>query len=278
MEKRVLLAVGLSVAVLIGFNWFFSPIKRPTPAATSGSAAAPSATSPSTPAAAEVERETAPAAAPAAPAAQTLVGDTVDRPIVVENAAVRATFSTRGGVLTSWRLKHYARERRAAGARSRERAGRIDETLHAGHRRQGCERRARPGAVQAERRSLDATGAPATLTLEFSDASGLSARKEFSFSPGKPYEVIFSAEVNRGGTALASDDCLGPRTRHRPRLERDDLLAVAAAALLPQWQGQPRRVRRHRRSTRRSRAASASAASTITTSSPRSSRRGSRCV
>ena len=30
MEKRVLLAVGLSVAVLIGFNALFPPVKRPT--------------------------------------------------------------------------------------------------------------------------------------------------------------------------------------------------------------------------------------------------------
>ena len=112
MEKRVLLAVGLSVAVLIGFNILFPPVKRPTPAATSAPGAAagtPPAASATAPAATEVERSVAPAsAAPPAPAAQTLVGDTAERQIVVENEAVRATFSTRGGVLTSWLLKHYA--------------------------------------------------------------------------------------------------------------------------------------------------------------------------
>ena len=53
---------------------------------------------------------------------------------------------------TSWRLKHYARERRAARTGSRECARRIDEALHA--RRptiRRVERRARPGALQAER-------------------------------------------------------------------------------------------------------------------------------
>ena len=58
--------------------------------------------------------------------------------------------------------------------------------------------------------SLDAKAAPATLTLEFRDASGLSARKEFSFSPQKPYEVTLSTDVSRGGTALVPTIAWGP--------------------------------------------------------------------
>ena len=154
MEKRVLLAVGLSVAVLIGFNILFPPVKRPTPAATSAPGAAagtPPAAGATAPAATEVERSVAPAsAAPAAPAAQTLVGDTAERQIVVENEVVRATFSTRGGVLTSWLLKHYAENGAPLELVPARCAAGIDEALHADHRRPGRECRARAGAVQTE--------------------------------------------------------------------------------------------------------------------------------
>jgi YidC/Oxa1 family membrane protein insertase len=216
MEKRVILAVGLSVAVLLGFNWLFPPVKRPTPAATSfpGTAAAPSATNPSTPAATEVERGSTPATAapapPATPAAQTLVGDTEAREIVFENEAVRATFSTRGGVLTSWRLKHYAEngaplELIPANAPAASTKPFTLVTDDQGVNGVLAEALFKPSAT-----SLDATGAPATLTLEFRDASGLSARKEFSFTPEKPYEMIFSANVSRGGTPLHPTIAWGP--------------------------------------------------------------------
>ena len=51
-----------------------------------------------------------PAPSPAAPveSAPSLVGETAPRDIVVENDDVRVTFSTRGAVITSWRLKRYA--------------------------------------------------------------------------------------------------------------------------------------------------------------------------
>jgi len=192
MEKRVLLAVGLSVAVLIGFNILNPPVKRPTPAATSapGAAAGTAPAAGATAAATEVERSVAPAIpAPAAPAAQTLVGDTTERQIVVENEAVRATFSTRGGVLTSWLLKNYAEkgaplELVPASAPPGSTKPFTLITDDAGVNAALAQALFKPSAT-----SLDAKAAPATLTLEFSDASGLSARKEFSFSPQKPYEV-----------------------------------------------------------------------------------------
>ena len=214
MEKRVLLAVGLSVAVLIGFNILNPPVKRPTPAATSAPGAAagtPPAAGATAAPATEVERGVAPApAAPAAPAAQTLVGDTVERQIVVENEAVRATFSTRGGVLTSWLLKHYAEKGAplelvptSAPPGSTKPFTLI--TDDAGVNAALAQALFKPSAA-----SLDAKAAPATLTLEFSDASGLSARKEFSFSPQKPYEVTLSTAVSRGGTALVPTIAWGP--------------------------------------------------------------------
>src|SRR5687768_5700128 len=105
MEKRVFLAVALSVAVLLGFNALFPPPKPPAPApvvATSPEQAA----APASPAAAPAGAATPPAPAPVE-AAPSLVGETAEREIVVENDAIRVAFSTRGAVVTSWRLKHY---------------------------------------------------------------------------------------------------------------------------------------------------------------------------
>jgi YidC/Oxa1 family membrane protein insertase len=217
MEKRVLLAVGLSVAVLIGFNALFPPVKPPSPAtagAPGGSAAVPATGAPGTPAPTELERTGSPAAlapaAPAAPAAQTLVGDSAEHAIVVENDAVRATFSSRGGVLTSWRVKHYAENGApldllpaAAPAGSQKPFTLLtdDQAVNASL----AQALFKPSAS-----SLDVTSAPATLTFEYRDASGLSARKVFKFSPEKPYEIDFTAEITHGGTALVPTIAWGP--------------------------------------------------------------------
>jgi YidC/Oxa1 family membrane protein insertase len=210
MEKRVFLAVGLSVAVLLAWTLVFPPPKRPDATTTTvPPTAAPTAKpAPGT----ELERPgAAPAATtPAPPAAQTLVGDAAEHQIVVENDAVRATFSTRGGVLTSWRLKHYAEngaplelvpEKAPANASRPFTLVTDDQAVNATL----AQALFKPSAD-----TLNVTSAPATLTFEYRDASGLSARKEFSFSPEKPYEVIFAADVNRGGTALVPTVAWGP--------------------------------------------------------------------
>src|SRR5215203_2675823 len=209
MEKRVFLAVGLSVAVLLGWTVLFPPPKRP----------APGAAAPQTTAAPQNQQSggsalerPAPVAlpSPAAPPAQTLVGDSTERQIVFENEAVRATFSTRGGVLTSWRLKHYAENgapldlvpNKAPADAARPFTLLTDD--------QGVNASLAQALFKPSAEAVNATSAPATLTLEYRDASGLSARKEFSFSPERPYELIFSADVSRGGAALVPTVAWGP--------------------------------------------------------------------
>jgi YidC/Oxa1 family membrane protein insertase len=54
------------------------------------------------------------------------------------------------------------------------------------------------------------TSAPATLTFEYQDASGLTARKEFSFVPTSPYVITFSASVTQGGRELVPTVQWGP--------------------------------------------------------------------
>src|SRR5215831_8722574 len=128
MERRVLIAVLLSFLVLYVYQVLVPtpPEQKPAQAsktATVPNASAPAASNPApsvqgTPAATgatppAATGATAPAAAgttpPGAVASPEQAGvETVpSRDIAVDNAAVHAVFSTRGGVLKSWQLKKY---------------------------------------------------------------------------------------------------------------------------------------------------------------------------
>ena len=105
MEKRVLLAVVLSFVVLYGYQALFPPPKpQPKPAVSTGQGAAGTpAAKPTTP-----TGTTAEAPPPSGtPSAAAVVADTEERDITFDNEAVTAVFTTRGGVLKSWRLKKY---------------------------------------------------------------------------------------------------------------------------------------------------------------------------
>ena len=210
MEKRVFLAVALSVAVLLGFNYLFQPPKRPGPAQPSASSQArPAEPTPAAPveAPSPAASTTASAAVEAAPS---LVGESVEREVVVENDAVRATFSTRGAVITSWRLKRYAENGQPLDL--------VPHNVPPGH--------AKPFALTTDdpavnavldkalfkpsTDSLNTAGAPGTLIFEYRDASGLSVTKEFSFVPDHPYDITFSARVSKAGAALHPTIAWGP--------------------------------------------------------------------
>ena len=117
MERRVLVAVFLSFLVLYGYQTFVLPPPTPpqaqqelvSPAEPSRGAPDPQVTPPSTaqatPAPESVPTDE-PTAMPAAPAA-VLIGDEVEREIVVETGTVEATLSNRGGRILHWRLKTY---------------------------------------------------------------------------------------------------------------------------------------------------------------------------
>ncbi len=206
MEKRVLLAVVLSFIVLYGYQAMFPPPPpRPQPAA--------AGTSPQPATQAEpVERAPADAAAAAAsPAAEPLVADAAEREIVAENDSVRAVFSTRGGVLKSWQLKRYSTvtgtpldlvpEKTPAGS-PRPFTLTLDDAA--------VTRTLGQALYKPSADSLNTGAGPATLTFEYRDASGLSARKTFAFTPEQPYQILFTAEVSTAAGALEPAVTWGP--------------------------------------------------------------------
>ncbi len=207
MEKRVLLAVVLSFVVLYGYQALFPPPKPAPPGA--------QPSKPATPAQRSTPGPAAPAPPPvettSAPAAETLVTDAAEREIVVENASVRAVFTTRGAVLKSWRLKKY------------QDAGRAPLEIVPQDLPQGSLRpltltvddaRVSTTLAQALFRPsserLDVNGRPSTLSFEYADATGLSAKKHFAFDPRSPYLVQVTAAVNQGSSTLVPTIHWGP--------------------------------------------------------------------
>jgi YidC/Oxa1 family membrane protein insertase len=199
MERRVLIAVLLSFVVLYAYQFVFPPPPEPKPtvATTGQQTAAPAKPDPKA-------QGNAPPAVPTtaeASGAQTplVVPQQSGRDIPVDSPAISAVFTTRGGALKSWRLKHY-----------RDESGQPLE-LVATHAPPGAplpftlatddERVSETLASAVYTASAEAVaiaGGVQTLQFELKDPSGVTARKTFRFDPAQPYTIGISAEVLRG--------------------------------------------------------------------------------
>ena len=209
MEKRVLLAVVLSFAVLAAYQAMFPPPKPPAfqnPPKPAASASGPASAAPSTVGPTD---ERAPATAPVEVPRATVAAEN-EQDIVVESPSVKAVFTTRGGTLKSWRLKKY-----------RDSAGQpleIVPTSVANAVRPftlstddpAVSALLRDSLFKSSAASLDTGSAPGTLTFEYRDDAGLVATKQFSFTPDHPYDIRFTAVVTRGGAPIKVTINQGP--------------------------------------------------------------------
>ena len=210
MEKRVLQAVLLSLAVLLLYQNFLAPRRTPqqqaAPAAQQGSA---STTSPATVPPASSGQPTAATAtsgAPASPAAQSALPASLapagGARIVVESDEFRAEFSSRGAVLLSWTLKHYPGSQGRpldllpvatnVNARPAFALTTTDE---------GTNNTLAQANFTSNVNTLDLRGTGGrTLRFEYADPSGLRAVKLFTFERDRqPFLMGFSAQVLRNG-------------------------------------------------------------------------------
>ncbi|MBW8712920.1 MAG: membrane protein insertase YidC, partial [Acidobacteria bacterium] len=201
MEKRVLIAVVLSFVVLYAYQVMYPPPK-PVPGKPADASAAQNSPSTVPPSAAPTAEKPAPLP-PTLPAAAPLVADSVERDIPLETPAVSAVFTTRGGALKSWRLKKYQNG-------SRQPLELIPHTVPADTARPFTLAVGDPQIDATLARALfkpsadqvTATAGAATLTFEYTDAGGLTARKAFAFSSELPYVIDFSAAVTQSGKPL----------------------------------------------------------------------------
>jgi YidC/Oxa1 family membrane protein insertase len=214
MEKRVLLAVVLSFVVLYGYQALFpppAPPRRPTPAASTSPSPQPA------PAVSGEQRSQTPQKAEAppveakAPTPEALVHGIAEIDIPIHSADVEAVFSNRGGVLKHWRLKRYL-----------DSSGKPLDLVPTA----APPDKLKPFALSVGDPAIDDTLAKAlfkftgltdadppggdTLIFEYSDASGLTARKEFKVRYAHPYVIEFSTSVTKNGAQLTPTIQWGP--------------------------------------------------------------------
>lgn len=200
MEKRVLQAVLLSLAVLLLYQQFFAPRRPPQPSGQQV-AATETAASSGQPVAA-----TGSGGEPASAAAQAALPDVIAAAggprVVVESDEFRAEFSTRGAVLLSWTLKRYPGSHGHAldllpvatnvpvrPAFSLTTSDEVVTNTLAG------------ATFTPSATALDLRGTGSrTLRFDYTDPSGLRATKQFTFErDGQPFLMGFSAQVVSNG-------------------------------------------------------------------------------
>ena len=203
-ERRLLLAVALSLLVLTAYQLLFPPAPpRPTPAPSPAAVApapaegSPAALSPAAPASPSP-------AAPAVPA----VADDRERRVEMELPGHAVAFTNRGARLVSWQLLEFKDRRgrpeemvqtfpdgpRPLDVETGDAA--VDERLRRGLFRPGSER------VVAD------AGRVAELTFEFAEGD-LQARKSFAFDPASGLLAV-RASVRRAGAAMPVRVVWGP--------------------------------------------------------------------
>jgi YidC/Oxa1 family membrane protein insertase len=217
-EKRLLLAVFLAFLVLYGYQVLVvqpATTRAREKAAAAAAAAPPQAateapgaragTAPGQPAPGQpAGQPAAGAASMSAPApAAPLVAEQAERDIVVDTKTVRAVFTNRGARLKSWQLKSYLNLQKSpqelvATYLPADRALpfdlRLDDAAASATLKTALFQASATGAIDVAR-------GPETLVFDYKDASGLSARKEFTFEPGG-YVVRVSVDVQAGGRSL----------------------------------------------------------------------------
>ena len=201
MERRLLLAIVLTFAVLTAYQWLV-PMSQPAPTApVTGPTATPATPqSPAGPPASATPA--APAAEPSA-AIETVQADTAERTITVENGVVRAVFSNRGATLVAWELLNYMGPdgkpvdlvpHDVPANQPKPFSLKLDDASK-------TTRLNRALFATSSGQSLDAVAGPVSIAFEYQDAAGLHARKQFTMKP-RSYEVTASIEVTDAGRAV----------------------------------------------------------------------------
>jgi len=213
MEQRVLLAIVLSFVVLYGYQAIYPPPEPAKPAPAAQAPAAPQGVTPGGAAASATPGATAADTTPVEQAAlpAPVVGDTVERDVTFENGSVRAIFSTRGGVIKSWCLKKYLNAaNEPLELVPQDAPGGLPKPFTLAVEDAAVSKTLAQALFRPSATAIDATTAQQTLTFEYQDASGLTAKKAFAFHPDSPYVLHLSASVTRGAETLVPTIQWGP--------------------------------------------------------------------
>jgi YidC/Oxa1 family membrane protein insertase len=198
-ERRLLLAVALSLLVLTGYQLLFPPKRPPRPTPSPSAAATTPATLASAPVA-----EPQPLSSGPVPA----IADDHERRVEAQGADLAVAFTNRGARLVSWRLARFT----DAGGRAEEMVESVvgaPRPLDIETGDPAVDERLRGALFRPSTESLSLSGpGPQELRFEFS-GDGLKASKTVSFPPSG-YLVSISASVQKDGRSLPVKVLWGP--------------------------------------------------------------------
>jgi YidC/Oxa1 family membrane protein insertase len=190
MEKRVLVAVLLSIAVLYGYSWLF-----PAPATKQGVAQQAPRQETAVPAPA-----VAPAAVPQPPQAPVPATSGVEKDIIVDTEYVTAILTTRGAGIKSLVLKKYKDSADATGKPVPLVAGPVPTVSSAAT---GFDIPSSPLFTVAGERFVVAKGQSRDIEFTYVSPQGLVLKKTFTFR-GDDYGINLKEQLtNSGGTRQA---------------------------------------------------------------------------
>jgi YidC/Oxa1 family membrane protein insertase len=208
MEKRVFLAIFLSFLVLAAYQAYFAPA---TPAPGSPETGAPAASTPAASPATSPAPSSETGAATPIVTASPLVADTAARDIVVETDTVRAVFSTAGATLRSWTLKRYLEGGEPLEFVPVDVPDTFPRPFTLSTNDPGISKTLATAFFKPSAEGLSLGAAAGTLTFEYRDESGLTARKTFEFQPeGKAYVLKVQASVDLAGASRPVTLAWGP--------------------------------------------------------------------
>lgn len=210
MEKRFLLAVGLSVLILLGWQWLRPKEPVPPPPAPASETAPPAATEPAAPAPAPTSEPTSSAPPPESPARQAAAAETVD--VAGSDFDARLT-NEGGGRVVSWKLRGFRSEENGA-------VELVPETARASNHLslafdlddRALTDRLNAALFQVER---DAGDVGERVTFTWSDGAGVDARKSLFFRKDSPLVDVEVGVRDRGRD-------LPVRLTWGPGIEADD--------------------------------------------------------
>jgi YidC/Oxa1 family membrane protein insertase len=203
MEKRVFLAIFLSLVVLTVYQAVLGPPTPPPPppppaeVTTPGTGITPApGTTPAAPTGVEATG-TAPAALPP------VVVGTGGSDVVVETDMVRAVFSTAGAVLTSWKLKHYRDGAQPLDLVPSNLPPNLPRPFTLATDDATLNERLATAIYEPSETQLDLRDGAGALRFVFRDPTiGLNVTKTFHFQPdGHRYVVRLDASIDIAGAA-----------------------------------------------------------------------------
>jgi YidC/Oxa1 family membrane protein insertase len=208
MDKKFLLAIVLSFLVIYGWQALFPPPPPPKPATQQQQPqkvtseptgqAAPPATGATIPPPVEADL------------AKPVVAASAEQDIVVDNAAVRAVFTTKGAVLKSWRLKKYLDGLGAPLELVPQNVPNAPRPFTLDFDNQATAAKLREALFKPDHDQVNVTADGTQLKFEYQDAAGLLAHKTFTFSATQPYLIGLTVDVSENDTTLKPAVQWGP--------------------------------------------------------------------